>query len=79
VARSLHENGTPVEHILADGHLESHADLESRMLKTLKMAELELFRTREEILSEAYERHGENIAYEDDSKRLAESQGGEPL
>ena len=30
VARCLHENGTPVEHILADGHLESHADLESR-------------------------------------------------
>jgi len=78
VARSLHENGTPVEHILADGHLESHADLESRMLKTLKVVELELFRTREEILSEAYERHGENIAYEDDSKRLAEGQGGEP-
>lgn len=79
VTRSLHENGTPVEHILADGHLESHADLESRMLKTLKMVELELFRTRDEILSEAYERHGENIAYEDDSKRLAEGQGGEPL
>jgi uncharacterized protein (DUF488 family) len=79
VARSLHENGTPVEHILADGHLESHADLESRMLRTLKMVELELFRTREEILSDAYERHGENIAYEDDSRHLPEGQGEEPL
>ena len=49
------------------------------MLKTLKKTELELFRTREEILCEAYERHGEKIAYEDDSKRLAEGQGGEPL
>ena len=72
VARRLHENGTSVEHILADGHLESHADLESRMLKILKMAEVELFRTREEILSEAYERHGEDIAYQDDAMRIKE-------
>jgi uncharacterized protein (DUF488 family) len=79
VARSLHENGTVVKHILADGRLEPHAELESRMLKTLKMAELELFRTHEEILSEAYERHGEDIAYQDDSKRLVEGQEGEHL
>jgi len=72
VARRLHEDGTSVEHILADGHLESHADLESRMLKILKMAEVELFRTREEILSEAYERHGEDIAYQDDAMRIKE-------
>jgi uncharacterized protein (DUF488 family) len=79
VARNLRKNGISVEHILADGQLESHADLESRMLRILKMPELELFRTREEILSEAYERHGENIAYQDDSMRLAEGQEGEPL
>lgn len=74
VARRLHVSGTLVEHILPDGYLETHADLESRMLKNLKMPEMELFRSREEILTEAYNRQGENIAYQDESMRLKESQ-----
>ena len=38
------------------------------------MADMELFRTRDEILSEAYERHGEDIAYQDDTMRIKEHQ-----
>lgn len=74
VARRLHENGTSVEHILPDGNLETHAELESRMLKNLKMPEMELFRSHKEILTEAYNRQGENIAYQDESMRLKENQ-----
>ncbi len=67
VSRRIHEGGIQVEHIHADGRLESHTKLESRMLKALKMPETDLFRSYDEILTEAYQMHGQNIAYQDDS------------
>ncbi|MEW5733486.1 MAG: DUF488 domain-containing protein [Thermodesulfobacteriota bacterium] len=73
VARALHEMGVPVRHIHADGVLETHADLESRMLRKLKMSECDLFSNREENLALAYERMGERIAYEEESP----GEGGE--
>jgi len=67
VSRRIHEGGIQVEHIHADGRLESHTKLESRMLKALKMSETDLFRSYDEILTEAYQMHGQNIAYQDDN------------
>ena len=62
VARRLQENGSSIFHILADGGIESHQQLEDRMLTQLKMPGTDLFRSREEILADAYNQHANNIA-----------------
>ncbi|MFZ5573815.1 MAG: DUF488 family protein [Pseudomonadota bacterium] len=67
VARRVYESGTPVEHIHADGHLEKHAEMEARMLDLLKMSDADMFRSRGEILVDAYRIRGEQIAYEDEA------------
>jgi uncharacterized protein (DUF488 family) len=67
VARCCHETGIPVEHIHADGHLESHAEMEVRMLDLLKMSDVDMFKSRDEILVDAYRIRGQQIAYEDEA------------
>ena len=67
VARRMFESGTPVQHIHADGHLEGHLAMEGRMLKLHKMSEHDMFRSREEIVADAYRIHGEQIAYQDEA------------
>lgn len=52
-----------ISHILADGHLESHADAELRMMSRYTAPEGDLFRSRIELLNEAYRRRGEEINY----------------
>jgi uncharacterized protein (DUF488 family) len=67
VARKVYESGVPVQHIHADGRLEEHAEMEARMLNLLKMSDADMFRSREEILVDAYRIRGEQIAYEDEA------------
>ena len=52
-----------VSHIHADGHLESHAEAECRLLLRYHPHGPDLFRSRIEILNEAYKRRGEEINY----------------
>lgn len=68
VSRSLHERGAKVLHIHADGALESHGDLEGRMMRKLKINEQDLFAGPGENRALAYERMGERIAFEEDDK-----------
>jgi uncharacterized protein (DUF488 family) len=63
VSRRLEERGVKVEHILEDGAVESHASAVSRLLRLLHQPEMDLFRSREEILAQAYESWGDKIAY----------------
>lgn len=63
VARRLHESGVEVLHILADGTVEPHREMERRMLAGLGIAETDMFRGREDILVDAYARRGRQIAY----------------
>ena len=65
VARKLYESGIQVEHIHADGSLETHENLELRLMSHLNIPEGDLFRSRVECLKEAYAIQGEQIAYED--------------
>ena len=67
VARHMHEAGTPVQHILADGQLETHQAMELRMLELHHMSEHDMFSTREEIISDTYRAHGAQIAYQDEA------------
>jgi len=64
VARRLQERGVEVLHILADGTVEPHREMERRMVAGLGIAETDMFRGREDILADAYARRGRQIAYE---------------
>ena len=71
VARKLHEGGLEIAHIHADGSLEDHRTLESRLLDACKLPEGDMFKRRDEFISEAYAIQGERFAYQDDNmKRL---------
>lgn len=63
VCRHLDSRGVEVRHILADGELETHNQALDRLLKELHLAQPDLFRTRREIIDEAYDLRGRQIAY----------------
>ncbi|MDP3849824.1 MAG: DUF488 domain-containing protein [Luteolibacter sp.] len=50
-------------HILSDGRLESHAAAEERMMAPYVSPEGDMFRSRIELLNDAYKRRGEEINY----------------
>jgi uncharacterized protein (DUF488 family) len=64
VSRTLADLGLNVQHIHADGSLESHGDAIRRLLLQLKMPERDLFRSHEEVVADAYAAQGARIAYE---------------
>lgn len=64
VARALAERGVPVSHILADGSLESHDDAMLRLVAAHKLPpDGDMFRTRDDVITEALERQARKFAY----------------
>jgi uncharacterized protein (DUF488 family) len=63
VARHLTARGIAVQHILADGALEAHADAIERLIRQLALPESDMFRSHEDIVEDAYRIHGQRIAY----------------
>jgi hypothetical protein len=63
VSPRLKERGIKVQHIHADGALESQEVMERRLVQKFKLTKRELFQSDAEILTEAYRRQGEKIAY----------------
>jgi uncharacterized protein (DUF488 family) len=63
VARHLSALGIPVQHILADGRLESQTDLLDRLMRQLALPESDMFRSHEDVLSDAYRIQESRIAY----------------
>jgi uncharacterized protein (DUF488 family) len=63
VARHLAAAGLDVQHIHADGRLESHPAALSRLAQQFKLREDNLFQSREEIHAEAYRLQEKRIAY----------------
>lgn len=61
VSRRLVERGLEIQHIHADGHLESHASAISRLIQKLGIPEM--FLSFEEVCAEAYRLQSEAIAY----------------
>lgn len=72
VCRHLAKRGVKIAHILGDGRLESHDDAVSRLLRELELLESDLFRSRDQVVDEAYARRGQQIAYVESG--LAEDQ-----
>lgn len=67
VARKIYEVGVQVNHILADGTIEPHAAMESRLLISCKLPEGDMFKSRDEFIAEAYSIQGERVAYQDEA------------
>lgn len=63
VSRHLAAAGIAVQHILPDGALKSHSEALDRLIGRLGLSPADLFRTREEIVAEAYRIQGERIAF----------------
>lgn len=62
ICRQLRE-AVAISHILGPGECETHEQAETRLLKLIGLPERDLFRSRAELLDEAYTKQGEQIAY----------------
>jgi uncharacterized protein (DUF488 family) len=69
VTRQLCILGFTVDHIHADGHLESHHEAMLRLCAQLRLRENEhhLFRTDQDLLDDAYSMQEKRIAYEQEA------------
>ena len=67
VARHLTSLGFHMEHILADGGLESHERAMMRLSRLFNLNEDDMFRSREDVWAELYQRQEERIAYDSNS------------
>lgn len=68
VAKALVARGLPVLHIHADGHLETHEAAMERLLAVTGLPNEDLFRSKEELLSEALARQEQQVAYVDEAQ-----------
>ncbi len=63
VCRYLATHAVGATHILEDGRAETHEAALSRLLAELGWNERDLFRSRDELIDEAYDQRGKQIAY----------------
>ena len=68
VAKALAERGMEVQHIHADGRLESQQAAIERLLDVVGVPHEDFFRTREQLLVEAMALQEERIAYVEESQ-----------
>ncbi len=66
VARALAEQGVSVLHILSDGRAEPHELTMQRLLDVVDLPRQDLFRSKEELMTEALVKQEERIAYVDE-------------
>ncbi len=77
IAGTLADRGAAVEHIIADGVLETHAAAMDRLMENLKLPPNgDLFRSRDEVIADALTRQARKVAYAGASPlRAAEDAG----
>jgi uncharacterized protein (DUF488 family) len=63
ISRHLVRLGIEVQHIQADGGLETHQAAVERLIGRLRLPESDMFRSQEEILEDAYRIQERHIAY----------------
>jgi uncharacterized protein (DUF488 family) len=63
ICRALRDQTPDIRHIREDGSLETHDAAESRLLAICKLPERDLFHTRDELITDAYDRQAARIAY----------------
>jgi hypothetical protein len=78
VARKLHDDGLSVKHILADGCLEDHEATIGRLITSRKGGGVDMFRSKEAIVADAYARQAEQIAYREQKPEADNSDPSPP-
>jgi uncharacterized protein (DUF488 family) len=73
VSRHLVAQNIDIAHILASGQVEPHTQALARLSRQLHVPETDMFRTKQQLLDEAYDTQGRRIAYIDTSATEAES------
>jgi hypothetical protein len=63
VARQLSLRGHAIEHIREDGATESTASFDERLLVATSVGVADLFRSRDDLIADAYRVRGERMAY----------------
>lgn len=63
IAPQFESKGIVVEHLRETGTVESHDDALTRLMHRLSIGTNDLFRSRDELIDEAYSRREEQIAY----------------
>lgn len=67
VARALEREGAQIRHILADGRFEDQDQTMSRLLEMVNLPQVDMFRTRDQLVDEACRLQERKIAYVDDA------------
>jgi uncharacterized protein (DUF488 family) len=70
VSRHLYDRGFNIRHILGTGDIEDHESSIIRLLKLLRLPDADMFRTRADIVAQAYTMQAERIAYGADEMTL---------
>ena len=66
ICRHLKSAVPSITHILSDGSLESHEQMEERLLQQFNLVGEDLFQSKAERLDAAYEQQGKRIAYKEE-------------
>ena len=74
VCRALRSQPIEIGHIIEDGTIESLSESELRLVRALKLPQLRLFDTVEDLIQRAYDTQGNKIAYarDDDGREEQE-------
>ena len=72
VCRALRSDPLAISHILEDGNLETLQESERRLMIELKMRQLRMFDSPEDLIQRAYDTQAERIAYVRDDDTLKE-------
>lgn len=64
IGRQLDALGIAVQHIHADGRLEDQKSALHRLLRQLNLLDTDMFRSREDVIADAYRIQGNRIAYD---------------
>lgn len=73
VCRELKKLGFTIHHILETGAIETHEEAERRLMAEESVPSEDLFLTAADLLSQAYERRAERIAYKEEAGNPAAS------
>lgn len=65
ICRNLRNDSINIQHIMEDGRLETQAAAEQRLLDMVGLPSADLFRSRQELIDQAYELQGQTIAYQE--------------
>ncbi len=72
VCRPLARESIGIRHILDDGAIEDHENAMVRLRRSLKLPDLDLFTSSEQMLVRAYDMQGQKIAHINEEKAVTE-------